>query len=574
MTDKQVSIVVELEDKVSSSLKTIKSNIASIDGSGFSKLDQSVQNTSTSVGFLKNTLVGLAAGVSVGSIISEFTRLEDSINSLTKVSDFEFAQKASKELAVVAKELGKTQAELVEVATRGIAVGIDQKDIVEFSKQVSKGVVAMDEFRGRGEELSNGLASIQKQYGLTVEEGNNYLSMINSVGDSSQATSSDILQFTVRNAALAKELGITVAEAGAVGATFVDLGFGIEESSTALKSITVNLANTADVATRLSKVNPALSFSDLSSELSDLQKNDPTGYLKRVLGLINELPRDVKTTFTQEIFGLNSLVPISALSDNLGLLQTQIDASTKSFNEGVSIEKEYAIQSESLTSTIERLKAKFVEIATSIGTLLAPILKALEPVLVGIGNTISFVISVINQFISSPVGQFLKEFTINFLELVGAIGKIISPLVGAGVAIGVLINVVRALSLAVSANPIVASILAIIAVISLLKTAWEENFLGIQNIVAGFSSFFISAFEAIKSFVFLVFQEIYDFIFGKIQGIYDFIKTTFDVLTALFIAVFTAIGEIVSTDLTDVYNVVIDIFTKIKDFIEIGRAHV
>lgn len=617
MTDKQIKIEVLLEDKnLTSGLKSIKSDLNSIDGSKFNAVQTSVSGASTAVDFLKTSLIGITAGFSFGSVINEFTRLENAGLELTKMTDELFSKDFQDRADSISKSLGKAKSEILETASGASALGVANEDLFEFTEAIIGGSIALTEYTGKSEDLARQTAGVSLQMNLAAKDTNKYLSVLNSVGDDSAASAQDISLFNERTASTGKSLGLTISELSAIGATFRDLGRPVEVASTAFNSYASALLDTQKIAENLNRVDPTKSVEEYNQRIQALKKEDPVGLFVEITSSLDDLGR-------QNVFGRQFADEFIAIGGASEKLKSNINNANKAFDEGTSVLKELAVQQTSLSSSLDRMKVKLIDVATAIGSLLAPIIKGLEPLITGLANRIIGLQAVFSSdafigfknVISSIAGAFntpfINEFIKNLTTLATYIGGAILVFIGFKTALLGIAGAFSSLSAVILANPIGASLVAIVAVLALLKAAWDANLFGIQDRVSAFYTFITDTWNLIKettstiwnsilqyfidtwSGISLSFTSSLDTILGYItltfDSIYTYISTTLDsvsayvtevissivgyISTALapivdyFTSTFTDVYNTVSNTLTSVYDYVVDIINSIKEYI-------
>ena len=606
MAEKQIKIEVLLDDKnLSSGLKTIKSDLNNVSSNSFSGLQQGANNASVAVGALKASIVGAVAGLSLGSVIDEFTRLENAGLELTKMTDGLFSADFQKRADEISKAFGKSKAAILETASGASALGVAEDDLFNFTNSIIGGAIALTEYKDKSEDLAREVAGVSLQMNLAAKDTNKYLSVLNSVGDDSAASAKDISLFNERTASTGKALGLTIPELSAIGATFRDLGRPVEVAATAFNAYSSALLDTQKIAENLNRVDPTKSVQEYNDRIQALKKEDPVGLFVEISSSLDDLGR-------QNIFGRQFADEFTAIGGATEKLQSNISNANKAFEEGTSVLKELEIQQTSLSSSLDRMKVKLIEIATSIGSLLAPIIKGLEPIITGVANKIllfqellkspAFTAfrDVISSIISTFDTPFVREFFANFSTLAVYIGGAVAVFLAIQTAIGGVATAFGILSATIVANPIIAAIVAIIAVIALLKAAWDSNFLGIRDSLVAFytyivetfnsistvitttldnislyitdtlasiSSSFTSTFDTIYSIVSTVLDSVYTFVSSIIDSITNYINTGVSNISDTFTNTFTNIFNTVSTILTSIYDFIVNIIGSIIDFI-------
>lgn len=201
---------------------------------------QATQIGSTLTKAITVPLVGLAAA-SVKAAIDFESSFANVAKTVDGVSDK--SGKLTKEgsaLAVtfrnMAKEIPKTTEELTAIAALGGQMGVPIKNLEKFTKNVAALGVAVD---GIGaEEAASGLAQIANVFGdKEVRDIDKMSSALVHLGNSSNATEADILEFSKRLAGAGNAAGLTIPQVMALGTAMANVGLNAEAGGTAMSTM-------------------------------------------------------------------------------------------------------------------------------------------------------------------------------------------------------------------------------------------------------------------------------------------------------------------------------------------------
>jgi TP901 family phage tail tape measure protein len=139
-------------------------------------------------------------------------------------------------MRAMAKEMPQTVEELSNIAAMGGQMGVPIDNLAHFTKNVAALGVAVD---GIGaEEAAMGLAQIANVYGdKEVKKIAEMSSAMVHLGNSSNATEADILEFTKRLSGAGKSAGMTIPEVMAIGTAMANVGINAEAGGTAMSTM-------------------------------------------------------------------------------------------------------------------------------------------------------------------------------------------------------------------------------------------------------------------------------------------------------------------------------------------------
>lgn len=140
----------------------------------------------------------------------------------------------------MAKEIPKTTGELTTIAALGGQMGVPIKQLEHFTKNVAALGVAVDGIST--EEAAAGLAQIGNVTGQGTANIDKMASSLVHLGNSSNATEADILEFTKRVAGAGHAVGMTVPEMMAISTAMANVGLNAEAGGTAMSTMIAKMS--------------------------------------------------------------------------------------------------------------------------------------------------------------------------------------------------------------------------------------------------------------------------------------------------------------------------------------------
>lgn len=189
--------------------------------------------------FITLPLVGLAAGAIKAAIDfeSSFANVAKTVDGVADSSGVLTAK--GQELALtfrqMAKEIPLTTDELTKIAALGGQMGVGLEDLEEFTRNVAALGVAVDGIST--EEAAAGLAQIGNIAGRGTKDIAQMSSALVHLGNNSNATEGDILEFTKRLMGAGHAVGMTVPEVMALGTSMANVGINAEAGGTAMSTM-------------------------------------------------------------------------------------------------------------------------------------------------------------------------------------------------------------------------------------------------------------------------------------------------------------------------------------------------
>ncbi len=290
----------------------------------------------------------------IQNVIQRNVQLSDSMADVMKTTGM-----TKSEVESLNRELGKlntrtSRQELLALATDAGKLGITGKEnVMGFVRAADKINVALGEDLGEGAVRNigklNDLFKVREAYGY--EQGMLKIgSAINSLGQSSTASESYLVEFTKRLGGVATQTNISIENILGLGATLDSLGQQAETSSTAVGQLLVDMFKSPSDYASIAKMNIE-EFTQL------LEKDANEAFLKVLEGLQGN--NEGFTVLAQKlqqvgVDGSRGTAVLSTLAGNVKMLRSQQTLSNEEFQKGTSIMQEFNTKNENFAAKWEK----------------------------------------------------------------------------------------------------------------------------------------------------------------------------------------------------------------------------
>lgn len=279
----------------------------------------------------------------------------DSLNEEFKKIDTRTPRENLNKLAQEAGRLGKTS----------------DKDVLGFVRAADKINVALDDL-GEGATLTlsklTGVFGDEERYG-TEQSLLKVGSVINELSQNCRASAPYLANFTERMGGVGKQANMTIQQIMGYGAVLDSNSQKVEASATALSQIIVRMyqdpAKYAKVAGLEVKSFTKLMREDANAALllflETLQKAGG-------MDVLSPMFKDMEEN------GSRAITALSTLATHIDEVKAQQDAANIAFAEGTSIDKEFAVQNNTVQASLDKAKKRFQELRVELGEKLAPLM--------------------------------------------------------------------------------------------------------------------------------------------------------------------------------------------------------
>jgi TP901 family phage tail tape measure protein len=266
------------------------------------------------------------------------------------------------DLQGLAGQLGVGQNELARIAETAGQLGIEGRaNIAQFTETTAK-LASVTQLTA--EEASTQIAKISNAFNLPIRRAENLGSVLNGLSNTTTAKAGDISRALTRVGNSASAIGLTADEVAALGATLIDSGVQAETAGTSLRNVFIRMQSQAgELASQIGLT---------SERFSAMIQEDALSALRRYLAGLREMPEAQRAIRIKEIFGDENFLAVQSLTEQVDLLNTNLDRSAQLSREGTSLNEEFARTLETVSKQWQRLKGNLLDVATTIGSAALP----------------------------------------------------------------------------------------------------------------------------------------------------------------------------------------------------------
>ena len=531
-----------------------------------------------------------AAAVGVASVKAA-SDWESAWVGVTKTVDGTDEQLKKVETGILdlAKTTGTSATEIAAVAQAAGQLGVGTDYLLEFTETM---VRLGDSTDISADEAATAIAQLFNITGTSMEQTENFGAALVALGNKSATAESRIMDMATRIASSGNQIGMTEKQTLALAASLSSVGLETEAGGTAISTVMTNIDKA--VALNSDTLSTWASTAGMSAaEFKSAWETDAYGAMQRIIAgmgdaksggenlnvILDELGiTGIRTSDTMKrlssasgMMGELTQISSDAWAENTALVE-ESDKVYETFAREIGKTKETLIQAgatignelmpyiKKLAEFVSALAEKFANMSPTMQKFVTAILAitlALGPLLVGIGK--------VSTGISAVTGAFSKMKNINkvsgaFTSLAGIATK----------AIGGIKTAVTSLFALISANPVVAIVIAIIAVIVLLwnKCEWfREGVIAIWNGIKEAFSAILEWFKTLPE----TFSGIWTSIKTGAENIWNAIKNFFSSILAgigtTFSVAWNAIKSGISSAINAIKTTIVTVFTSVKDSI-------
>lgn len=279
----------------------------------------------------------------------------DALNEEFKKMDTRTSREELNKLAQEAGRLGKTKPE----------------DVMGFVRAADKINVALDDL-GEGATLTlsklTGIFGDEKIYG-TEQSLLKVGSVINELSQNCSASAPYLAEFASRMGGVGAQAGMTIQQIMGFAAVLDSNGQKVEASSTALSQVIVRMmqepAKYAKVAgLDVQKFTSMLKEDTNSALLMFLETLQKAGNMDVLSPMFKDMGEN----------GSRAIAALSTLATHIGEVKAQQEAANVAFKEGTSVDKEFAVQNNTVQAGLEKCKKAAQDIRVELGERLAPLM--------------------------------------------------------------------------------------------------------------------------------------------------------------------------------------------------------
>lgn len=402
----------------------------------------------------------------------------------------------------MARETPIAANELAGMVTAAARMGIAKDDLLDFTQTAVQMATAFEV--ADPAELAERMGKISTLYKVGTRDLVKLGDTINKLDDEGLSKAGDVIDFMQRVGGVAGSVKIGADQMATLGSTLLSLGERAETAGTATNAIFQKFA-AAEKGTK--KFRQALV--EIGLNATEIQKGmqiDAQGTLLKVLAAINKMPADKRLGIGVELVGMEHSDTLAKLAANVEEYNRQIEVSKQGAG---SMRREYQAQLQTMNTQFKLLGNTVREIGVDIGTTMLPAMQSIvgtlksasgavsdfakeHPVLVrnvlsttgvvigltaalGFGRLavggIAYALGAITPLVTATGAAFTWLAGTAIPAVVTAAGTTFSWL--AGTAIPAVVGGIRAIGLALAANPIGLMVTGLATAAYLVYQNWE-----------------------------------------------------------------------------------------------------
>lgn len=316
--------------------------------------------------------LGLAAGglaVKMGvDAVKGAVNFETKMSEVRKTTGFsaEETKKFGKELLEMSKTLPISTDALADIAGVAGQLGIvGTHNIKDFTEIIGKATIALPEFSGGAEQIALVVAKAQNVFKLTTKESENLLSAWNELSNTTAANAAEISRFVENVGGSAKTMGITAAQASALGAALVSMGEDGSDAGTRVSSAIVFMQKHLDDAAKTAGVSTA--------EFKKKLDENALAAVEDVIRGLEKIPSATdRNVVAMDIFGQIGGKVMTKLTGNLDQLNSALTTSEGAWQKNTSLETEFGVAAETTAKQMQTFKNNINVILIELGSIVLP----------------------------------------------------------------------------------------------------------------------------------------------------------------------------------------------------------
>jgi TP901 family phage tail tape measure protein len=440
-----------------------------------------------------------------------------------------------KALEEAALELGSSTSKSATEVAQGFEImatmGYNANQIIA----AMPGVIAAAEASGEDMALvADTVSSALNAFGLEASEASRVADVLAQAANDSAAGIQD-MQYTFKYAApIAKSLGISLEELAAATEIMANNGIRGEQAGTTLRGALIRLSDPPKEA--------AEALAELGIEITDSQgKMRPFG---DIIAQLSEKTKNMSNA--QKLAALSTIFGTEAASGMLTVIEAgpqKLDALTKSLqNSGAASQEAAKKMKDNLKGALEELGGAFETAQITIGNALAPAIQNVAEVLQGLVDWFNNLSPSMQKFIA--IGAAVAAV---FTGIVASVGIVLAVIGSAVTGFGALATAIAPIGATIAGSfaPITGIILGVIALSTLLYTAWQTNFGGFRDFTIQVWNLVVQKFNEAKAFIMPIITELVSYITERWKAIHPVVSVAMN-----------AIGKIVGFILPFIFDTI------------------
>lgn len=312
-----------------------------------------------------------AAGTFAGlvKVVGAATNFESAMAGVSKVVDGTDKQIAqlSENIKNLSTRLPLAATELAEIAAAGGQLGVPIEKLETFVELAAKMSTA---FNMTADEAGQAVAKLTNIFGLPIEQVEALGDAINTLGNTTAATESSIVEVLTRIGGTAKQFGLSAEQASALASTMLSMGVSAQVAGTGINAL-LNKLQTATIQGK--DFQDALGAMGISAQelAADIQAH-PQEALSRFLQTLNTVDKASRAEILSRLFGAEYQDDIARLLGGLNQYEQALSRVGDAAGTAGAMQREFDAQVNTTEKQLQLAKNALESVATTIGESLLP----------------------------------------------------------------------------------------------------------------------------------------------------------------------------------------------------------
>jgi TP901 family phage tail tape measure protein len=271
-----------------------------------------------------------------------------------------------RDMATSSELAGISLKQLTDIGIMGGRMGVDQKQLPGFIKDIARVGIALDDIPV--EEAAQGIVQILGVFDLGVEHTTSFASALNKLSNNAKTTGGAILDITGRLKGGASTLGLSPQQTLALATAMSDVGISVEVAGTAMSTVLARMAKDTASFAKVAGVSV--------QQFEQALVRDPLEALKLFIGGLEGGTGDFSLLEEVGITGARESGVILQLSKAMDNLDTFIQLSNEDWETHASLLRDNEFATQQIASQMTHLDERLNKVSTDVGKELAPALGA------------------------------------------------------------------------------------------------------------------------------------------------------------------------------------------------------
>ena len=321
----------------------------------------------------KTALAGIGgAAAGLVKVAGEAAKFESAMAGVKKVVDGSSQQMAglSDRIKQMSREIPLAAAELAAIAEAGGQLGVPIEKLETFVELAAKMSTA---FNMTADEAGQAVAKLTNIFGLPIEQVEALGDAINTLGNTTAATESSIVEVLTRIGGTAKQFGLTAEQASALASTMLSMGVSAQVAGTGINAL-LNKLQTASVQGK--DFQDALATMGISAQqlAADIQ-NNPQAALTEFLRTLETLDKASRAEILTRLFGAEFQDDIARLMNGLGQYEQALARVGDASQTAGAMSREFQAQLDATDNQLQLLKNAFDQVLITVGEGMLPFVR-------------------------------------------------------------------------------------------------------------------------------------------------------------------------------------------------------